>query len=447
MKSVYSKIAFFIVLATVAKMHGQTTSAGLALFQQFVNGQVPVKEAVVYREISNNNGKVLNKEWWQFAYQNDSWFVQRLIPDATNSAKLIPRDSTIYGASFKQLWMISDQNLAAVGKDVATGSLPAKNLFYRTLIFSALSLGIPRQSDALSITDAPVKWNSLEFNSVIVSQRDKMGTAMATAPLQGQLIQGNNGCPVSAVYPEIGQYPGGEVTYEYEPSDATGIPKSFVEQYGNEKCRYEFLSLKLGEDNFMATNGYVPSLFADMTLKRIVTQYTNGLAYEQRDGKSYPSFQSPTPKLGQPAPPLRGAIWFNSTESLALDSLHGKVVLLDFWSIYCPPCIEDFPHIEGLYNRFKGQGLVVIGVSGGWGIEKHLDPFLKEHNVTFPILVDEDLAIADNHIGYTAWSYSLDANPSYVLVDKSGNLAWKSTLGKLPTESQIKQLLEDSPTK
>jgi hypothetical protein len=79
----------------------QANDAAPATFQKFVNGEVPVKEAIVYRELSDTiSGKVLNKEWWRFGYQNDSWFVQRLKPDTNDSSKLIPINSDIYGASF-----------------------------------------------------------------------------------------------------------------------------------------------------------------------------------------------------------------------------------------------------------------------------------------------------------------------------------------------------------
>jgi len=96
-------------MATGTALYGQETTARLATFQKFVNGEVPVKEAVVYRELSKTNGTVLNREWWRLGYQNDTWFVQRLIPVATNSSHLVPRDA-ICGASFAQLWTVSEIN-------------------------------------------------------------------------------------------------------------------------------------------------------------------------------------------------------------------------------------------------------------------------------------------------------------------------------------------------
>lgn len=441
-------IIFAALLITAAQTGrcDPAADAPLTTFQKFVNGEVPVKEAVVYRELSNTNGKVLNKEWWRFAYQNDSWFVQRLKPDTNNSTNLIPINSDVDGASFKQLWSVSDESLLTAGKDVAKESLLDKNGFNRQLMFCALSLGIPRQLNVLSLTDAPVKWNGSQFNTTVVTKY-KRNIALTTTPLASQLALGSNGCPLSAELPGISQYPHGIVTYDYSSSIAPGIPGSFTEESPNEKFKYEFVSLTLGSNDLTATAGYVPSMFADMKLKRHVYLYTNEFAFEQMGGKSYPAFRPHSPKLGEPPPPLLGTKWFNSTNPLTLSDLHGKVVLLDFWSVSCPDCIIAFPKIDALYQKNKDEGFIVIGVCGGWGSEKRIATILKDRNVTFPTLVDKDLAIADEQTGYTSYSYVNDADPSYALIDKSGNLVWKSTLGVLPIESQIKNLLEDVSTK
>jgi thiol-disulfide isomerase/thioredoxin len=420
----------------------ETTNAGLATFQKFVNGEVPVKEAVMYRELSRTNGAVINREWWRFGHQNDTWFVQRLKPEATNSDKLVPYDSNICGASSAQLWAVGDQNLHLAAKDVASGSVPDTfGGFYRNLMFSTFSLGIPRENSVLKITDAPVKWEGLEFNTIVGSKRGQKGKVLARASITGQLELGDNGLPASAKFPGADQFSSGTVTYEYS-SDTVGIPKIFVVKYPDTTFRYEFLSLALGSNDLAKSDGYVPSLFADMARKRIVMLWTNEFPYEQREGKSYPSFDPPAPRLGELAPKLQGTNWLNTTNPLTLDGLRGKVVLLDFWGVGCVPCIEALPHSEALYNKFRNKGLMVIGVCGGWGEEKKAGRILKEKKITFPNLIDADLAIADGKYGSTAWSYVLESSPSYVLIDKSGNLVWKSPIGSEPTESQIEELLE-----
>jgi len=76
---------------------------------------------------------------------------------------------------------------------------------------------------------------------------------------------------------------------------------------------------------------------------------------------------------------LQGKTW-------ALKSLRGKVVLLNFWATWCPPCRKEMPDLQALYDQFQGQGLLILAISD----EKadKVKPFLAERNVTYPILLD-----------------------------------------------------------
>ena len=441
-----SAVLLLLLMAGFGKCR-QMTDGPLVTFQKFVNGEVRIKEAVVYRQLSKTNGTVFNKEWWRFGYQNDTWFVQRLRPDATNSTKLVPKDSSICGASFAQFWVVSDKNLSMATKNVATGSGPDESAaFRRSLMFEALSLGVPRELDELNIADAAVKWEGLGFSTIVGSKRDENGKVIATAPVKGQLKLGDNGFPASVEFQGVDQFPGGTVTYEFTP-DALGIPKSFTSRYSGSIDRCEFLSLSLGSNDLTNAGGYQPSLFANMQTKRGVYFYTNALGYEQRNGKSYPAFQPPAPELGAAPPELHGTSWLNAAGPITLKSLQGKVVLLDFWSTQCPACIEGMPHIEKLYDEFKDQGLVVIGVCMNWGSEKAARRFITDHKISFSNMMDVDLAIADQQDGSTGRSYVLDAAPSYALIDREGKLAWKSTGSVSPTESQITDLLKSAPAR
>src|SRR5262249_170679 len=65
--------------------------------------------------------------------------------------------------------------------------------------------------------------------------------------------------------------------------------------------------------------------------------------------------------LGQPAPDLQGDFALNG-KAIKLSDLKGKVVLLDFWAVWCPPCIDSFPYLRGLHNTYKDRGREVVGV-------------------------------------------------------------------------------------
>jgi len=69
-----------------------------------------------------------------------------------------------------------------------------------------------------------------------------------------------------------------------------------------------------------------------------------------------------------------------------LKSLRGKVVLVNFWATWCPPCRKEIPDLQTLYNRFKEQGFVILAISDEEA--SVVKPFLAEHKVNFPVMLD-----------------------------------------------------------
>jgi len=69
-----------------------------------------------------------------------------------------------------------------------------------------------------------------------------------------------------------------------------------------------------------------------------------------------------------------------------LKSLRDKVVLVNFWATWCPPCRKEMPDLQALYDRFKDQGFVILAISD----EKAstVKPFLSERNITYPVMLD-----------------------------------------------------------
>jgi len=95
-----------------------------------------------------------------------------------------------------------------------------------------------------------------------------------------------------------------------------------------------------------------------------------------------------------------------------LSSLRGQVVLVNFWATWCPPCRKEMPDLDSLYAHFRKKGLVVLAISDE-GTDK-VSPFLKEHPVAYPILLDPDRAV--NKL------YGVEGIPKSFVYDHDGKL-------------------------
>ena len=102
-----------------------------------------------------------------------------------------------------------------------------------------------------------------------------------------------------------------------------------------------------------------------------------------------------------------------------LADFKGKVVLIDFWASWCGPCKRAMPHIQRIYEKYKDKDVVVLGINTRESQEGKVEPFLKEHKITYRILVDND--------GKVAKQYSVRGIPALFLIDKEGLIQFKHT--------------------
>ncbi|HET8697333.1 MAG TPA: cytochrome c biogenesis protein DipZ, partial [Gammaproteobacteria bacterium] len=117
-------------------------------------------------------------------------------------------------------------------------------------------------------------------------------------------------------------------------------------------------------------------------------------------------------------PPLDGATeWINS-EPLTAEALRGKVVVVDFWTYSCINCLRALPFVKAWYEKYRDQGLVVIGIhSPEFAFEKDLRNVrreVKDLGVTYPVAVDNDYALW-RAFGNQYW-------PAHYFIDAKGNI-------------------------
>ncbi len=119
---------------------------------------------------------------------------------------------------------------------------------------------------------------------------------------------------------------------------------------------------------------------------------------------------------------LRGKKW-------SLQSLHGKVVLVNFWATWCPPCRKEMPDLVALYNRFKDKGLVILAISDEEAGK--VNPFVTEQNIPFTILLDPGRKVNE--------LFRIEGIPKSFVYDRDGELAAQSI--DMRTRTQFLEML------
>ena len=102
---------------------------------------------------------------------------------------------------------------------------------------------------------------------------------------------------------------------------------------------------------------------------------------------------------------------------VSLSDYKGKVVLVNIWATWCPPCVAEMPSMEKLYNKFKGENFEILAVSIDTLGLKAVAPFMTKSNLTFPALIDTEGAIKT--------VYGVTGIPESFIIDKQGILIKK----------------------
>ncbi len=138
--------------------------------------------------------------------------------------------------------------------------------------------------------------------------------------------------------------------------------------------------------------------------------------------------------LPRPAPSF--TLKTPSGDSISLESLKSKVILIDFWATWCKPCVAGMPDIQKIHEKYQSKGLIVLGISIDEDGTKKVSPFLTKSKTkfTYPILLDPT--------GATWKSWGVKIIPFVALVKDGQILAqWSGTPDPKAIEKAIVERL------
>lgn len=152
--------------------------------------------------------------------------------------------------------------------------------------------------------------------------------------------------------------------------------------------------------------------------------------------------------IGKPAPEMEFIHVYNADSTLAIGSLKGKVVMLDFWTTWCIGCVVGYSELKMLHDEYSDRGLAIIGVTSlqgrhpdaqmcevGESIEPELEieltaEYLKEHGVFWPCGISEESIFRGD--------YTVNGVPTFVLIDREGRIRMiRSYAGEFEQKKRI----------
>ena len=121
-------------------------------------------------------------------------------------------------------------------------------------------------------------------------------------------------------------------------------------------------------------------------------------------------------------------------KKVSLSDFRGKIVVMNFWATWCPPCIEEMPSMEKLHQRFKGEDFVLLAINAEENGRAAVEKFLKKKSFTFPILLDEDAVVQQ--------LFNIYRLPETLIINRNGEIVTKVLGGRDWMDSEILRVLD-----
>lgn len=121
---------------------------------------------------------------------------------------------------------------------------------------------------------------------------------------------------------------------------------------------------------------------------------------------------------------------------VALTDYSGKVVLVNMWATWCPPCKAEMPTLEAFYEKYKSKGFEIIGLNDGDTLDL-VAPFVKEYGLTFPVWLDEQYQ--------SEKAFNTMNLPSSFVIDRTGTvrLMWIGAISKTMLEKYVPDIIQE----
>lgn len=125
---------------------------------------------------------------------------------------------------------------------------------------------------------------------------------------------------------------------------------------------------------------------------------------------------------------------FTTKKPVSLESLRGKYVLLDFWAVWCGPCIKELPHLKKVYEKADKSQFEIVGIVGN-SPANALDELIRKESISWPQILSDD----SNRI---VEQYEVKSYPTTLLLNREGVIIAKNLRGE-SLEKKLSELLAD----